>query len=1279
MVVQPLNLVLLLAISSHLTTLGSAGHELVINVHANGTDQSSCLMSNSAEPCKSLWFILGTLTGHNSSQRISAETILINVASDQVILDGELQYYLDYSVNVTVSGIGRPSILCENRSSLTISTNKDVQVEWVWKEIAFYGCGFMEISQTKPGLLHKFFHSIQILNCSMVMQAQIQLDEIYQVTISNTEFVQDHSECIFPAILVINNTCLISQSTYTFEFSNNSIMDYSCHGLEEDELRGFLDIVSCFDNVLFVDNNFSNISLTPQSPGPDQSPPHPLYGLILFRSSDFRYIIATSVHVNNNNFTFIHADFVMVTPHLADQCDFKMNRFLNITSQFELLNVSFCQELYLHQNQFITNNIKDGLIEIVVAMNDVILDELTLVDNDCVFNLLSLDVFSDPRNVSIQHVRAQMNRIFDSTDFIGSYQVFVFILTASELISMKNITFIDNHILIGRYSNNSALVLIDCNNCTSSVTDVSFLSNVGGTPLSINGNAFELQDQLLIQLSGTLLFFNNTALYGGAFSFSCATVKFLDNVNLTLIENSADYGGAMYLNSTHFEKCENFGTLNVQNNTAKKPSYSENFMYFAEISRGHGISQCPPFLNYTNSITSVVSNFSFLAESLTIIPGQKINFDVSITDFFGHSLSCEANVSLNCEINGSGVDCKNRTITLNSNESSEIITVSQAIDSINTTVETGLVISSSEGASINFSVSLELACQLPSAAGVPASCHVPLNIKDCPLGFVFNYLRRVCECNEISNNYTIFPCSIGDGAACVPKDFWYGMVHNTSDNVSVFARCSFPECKYTHESCNVTSVSKKDRPKFVLLEGTRSDGDDQCSFGRGGVLCRGCRQGFVFTFTAVKCVYSSECDKLAHPFIAIGVSLMFQVIFAVVLFFVVRFKLPSGSGFLYGPMLFLSVIGTIQLNQYPVYNHLNTIISVLSSIPQLNLQVFDLCFFHPLHKVYNYSLRYLGPLTVLMVILAITLVARWCPRALQCCKVSPVRPMCILMILSFWSLADTSVHILTPTFIKGIKTPFVSLQPELQYFSSLPHLLVAIPAILVLVVLITPLLFLLLFYPLLSKVVNLHRIKPFLDEFHSCYKDKFRWYSAVYFIAWIIIVIVERLSQVEGIDSGNLKKVIICIYGLLLFGQFLIRPYQSKMLNMADVFLLLDIFILVCFVWLSEGDTIIDSITTICVHILVIGPILFIAVWFSCVLISKCGLYEYFRNKHCIKRRQSTAGGNENRPNMPQHYRVAQLAAQPSVSVRYIHSTSTSEDGGEREPLITITDHQRQH
>ena len=86
----------------------------------------------------------------------------------------------------------------------------------------------------------------------------------------------------------------------------------------------------------------------------------------------------------------------------------------------------------------------------------------------------------------------------------------------------------------------------------------------------------------------------------------------------------------------------------------------------------------------------------------------------------------------------------------------------------------------------------------------------------------------------------------------------------------------------------------------------------------------------------------------------------------------------------------------------------------------------------------------LGLLTVLVVILLVSFIARRCSSALQ--SSSLIRALCILMILSFWSLADTSVTPMNHT------SYVVSLQPDIRYVSPL-HLPVAIPALLVLVLL----------------------------------------------------------------------------------------------------------------------------------------------------------------------------------------------------------------------------------
>ena len=68
---------------------------------------------------------------------------------------------------------------------------------------------------------------------------------------------------------------------------------------------------------------------------------------------------------------------------------------------------------------------------------------------------------------------------------------------------------------------------------------------------------------------------------------------------------------------------------------------------------------------------------------------------------------------------------------------------------------------------------------------------------------------------------------------------------------------------------------------------------------------------------------------------------------------------------------------------------------------------------------------------------------------------------------------------------------------------SWEHIPIVILSLLFLLIVIIPLLVVLLISPVLSQVINLTRIQPFLDEFQSCYRDSCRWYSIVYFIVWI--------------------------------------------------------------------------------------------------------------------------------------------------------------------------------
>ena len=258
---------------------------------------------------------------------------------------------------------------------------------------------------------------------------------------------------------------------------------------------------------------------------------------------------------------------------------------------------------------------------------------------------------------------------------------------------------------------------------------------------------------------------------------------------------------------------------------------------------------------------------------------------------------------------------------------------------------------------------------------------------------------------------------------------------------------------------------------------------------------------------------------------------------------------------------------------------------------------------------------------------------------------SRLRALCILILLSFWSLAEISMILLSTKSISNddVVVSVVALEPQMKYF-SLQHIPLVILALLVLLIVIVPLLVVLLVSPVLSRVINLTRIKPFLDEFQSCYRDNCRWYSVVYSIVWIGFV---------SMQSQAVPMIYIqALFVILLSAHCLIRPYQSTVLNSTDTLILIDINILLA---LMQSKA--DLTTLVLIHVLVLVPILGICAWFVGISLLKCGVF---------KRRQQPSDASS----WEQHYEE-RLLPTTNVSVQSVHLRENNE---EQDPLIGIAD-----
>ena len=203
---------------------------------------------------------------------------------------------------------------------------------------------------------------------------------------------------------------------------------------------------------------------------------------------------------------------------------------------------------------------------------------------------------------------------------------------------------------------------------------------------------------------------------------------------------------------------------------------------------------------------------------------------------------------------------------------------------------------------------------------------------------------------------------------------------------------------------------------FVLLG---QNSDDQCSQNEGGVLCSGCKVNASFTFEGWSCISSSNCE-LWHPYVLLVLGLISQLALCMFLLAMLRLKLGFGLGYLYGPVFFLAVVTQLPFRHHTEYSVLRALISIVKSIFFLDLEwlgIIPMCTFD-IGKLGNVAFRYIGPVIANLVIIITMVVARKCPKLLAFLQESPVPSICLLLYLSFWSLAETSLTIFYPIFLQ---------------------------------------------------------------------------------------------------------------------------------------------------------------------------------------------------------------------------------------------------------------------
>ena len=611
-----------------------------------------------------------------------------------------------------------------------------------------------------------------------------------------------------------------------------------------------------------------------------------------------------------------------------------------------------------------------------------------------------------------------------------------------------------------------------------------------------------------LTINGSLTVSNNRGINGGGMSlYGNSHLEIYPNSNLTFIGNhAANKGGGMYRESRKIETVCNIisipNTTNVSfyfiNNTAAAGDDIYGTVFTSRIcSIDMSIFKTNiKYLAPPAYVCFCTNNYSNLAcpQNMTRLykfPGQKIYFNVSITDYNGNITTGLIIRYLNdtyIDTIQIGLKCTEIYYTATVNSSA-----------------------------VNYTLNTYLLSYLLSELTIPFS------ILPCPIGFTYTHGICTCSSSITAENVT---CHIETLQIFHKGQLWIGP-YDTSFTFNADQPNHHNICLINEQCllCNPSNVS------FML-----NDTDPQCQQHKSGTLCGSCTTGYSLVLGSNECM---ECTTNYN--MALIILFAFMGIALVVLLIVLNLTVSVGT---INGLLFTANI--IKLYQ-PVFLGNQISVPFFSQIISwLNLDFgIKICFYNGMDRYVKEWLQFVFPFYVWAIIIVITLICRVSSKISKLVGSNAVPVLATLLLLSYTKLLRTIVTVLHKRDItlhchnSSHQLTVWYEDPTLQYAKG-KHLYLFSFALIVLVLFCLPYTLFLLLNPLFEKYLTkyrlcsfLYKIKPVLDAYSGPMKDKYRVWPGLLLVArtpvLLSVTFAENLIQFHSLLLSILLSVLVVI------------------------------------------------------------------------------------------------------------------------------------------------------
>ena len=561
----------------------------------------------------------------------------------------------------------------------------------------------------------------------------------------------------------------------------------------------------------------------------------------------------------------------------------------------------------------------------------------------------------------------------------------------------------------------------------------------------------------------------------------------------------------------------------------------------------------PPGINIPSSKEEIVTEASSInsREFLKVFPGEVADLQLKIVDDFGNDVRA--------------------TLTAVIQEENTNIRIESAYSCI---TDRAIKLRGSDG---------DNGTLILQTTGVRTiSSTIAVTLLPCPPAF--KLMDDECKCQ--AHDYVGIEICTADSAT-LKYGFWVGYVDKNKTELGT-SICPAGFCNYNEIHLNDTEAGMVPLPKDKEeLE------EAVCGIKREGILCGKCSENYTTYYHSPH----FDCQE-AQPY-SCRLGWLFYILSELVpvtllFLFVLALNINFNTGAVNGFILFSQLLDTLLIDAsgiIKVPSRLKALTrgyQVIYGFFTLDLFTTDtlaFCLWKDATVLDMLSFKYITVAYSLLLVLSVILFMKYSAArcfgryySITAFRNSVIHGLSGFLVLCYGQCIKVSFSILYSQDISLAQgrtrddLSRVFFNGNIVHFSP-EHLVYAIPAILILSVIgvLPPLV--LLGYPLVNRVFiafkmensrvakclnHTSKLKPLLDSFQGCFKDRFRFFAGIYFFyRWVAVIVYAIVSKISLFYTVTLLFLI-----LLLVVHCICQPYQKRWHNILDALLFANLIVI---------------------------------------------------------------------------------------------------------------------